>query len=149
MKKTKIIIIATFLVVFGAGIAAGRFWASTQKRPSSRESWLAAQLKLDSDQKKQVEEIWKAVRVSRKAQTEQRKALADARETGVLNLLTEEQKVEYAKLIEEFDEARADMAAEREIVFNQAVANTKSILRPEQREKYEQLLAKYPKSDGK
>jgi Spy/CpxP family protein refolding chaperone len=149
MKKTKLIMIATFLIVFAAGIVMGRSWtAERNSHPRSRESWLAKELKLDTEQRKSIEEIWGGVmRESRKAQGERRKALTDKRDAAVLALLSEEQKVEYDRIMAEYEQARAQMTAEREAAFNEAVARTKAILTDEQREKYEQLLTRFPRGE--
>jgi hypothetical protein len=148
MSKAKIILIAAFILALGAGMVVGMVAARTAP-PANRRSWLADELSLSPDQQDKMKTIWSEVMDNAGRRNEdRRRALQKEREDRVLSLLTDAQKVEYKKLIDEFAAKRAELDKEREKSFKEAVERTKQILSAPQRARYEEILKHGPPGPG-
>jgi Spy/CpxP family protein refolding chaperone len=150
---TRLIVIVGFVVAFSAGFLIGISPAGNRIEPATEqtserrgrgpESWLAEQLSLTSDQQKQMKDIWSEVaKRGGRHQREERSRLRKERDEAIAALIREEDRAAYEQIVKEFEEKNRAMDAEARAAFQQAVARTKEILTPEQRQKYEEILSK-------
>jgi Spy/CpxP family protein refolding chaperone len=145
MTKTKVLLVVAFVATLAAGIVVGLSVSRARHRPHG-PSWLAAELDLSDAQRQQMHEIWSETMSNAfRSRWEQRRAMAEARDQAILDLLTDEQRARYDAILEAYARKRKEMEQQREEAFKQAVERTKQILTPEQAAKYEELLKKRPK----
>ena len=166
----KIMVVIGFLVAFAAGLAVGFEMRRTSHAqapttteppvrttgPSTRGSrspggWIASELKLDAEQRKKMDAIWSDVaRGGREESDKERDALRKKRDEAILALVGADNKATYDDLQKQYRDDQQAMERKMRGRFEKAVEETKAILTPEQREKYEQLLARHrpPDRDG-
>ena len=141
-KKTQALLFTSFGLVLAAGFALGAV-ITARKPPDEPRSWLADELHLNARQKEQLHDIWsETMGQLHTAHNRKRRELLEARERAVLDMLSPDQQERYRLIQEEYESRRADLGAERQQAFDQAVARTKEILTPEQRAAYEKILAR-------
>jgi Spy/CpxP family protein refolding chaperone len=140
MNKTRIIMIAAFLLVFAAGVSLGLL--INRSKPSSRHfSVLATELNLTPPQREQMEKIWENVMgaVSRD-HGQKRAALQQERDKDILSLIPDDQRAKY-DLVQQYYSFKMDsLSKERDRAYEQAVEQSKKILTPEQAQKYDVLM---------
>lgn len=142
MTKTKVLLAVAFVVTLAAGVAVGLSVSRLEHRPPG-PSWLSAELDLSRQQRDQMRQIWSdVIGTEERRRWEQRKALAQARDDAIVALLTEEQRPQYEKILEDFSRNMEELRQDRKRAFEQAVARTKEILTPEQAAKYDELMKK-------
>ena len=147
MTKTKILLVAVFLVTFAAGAVASRLsWPSEHRPPGP--SFLTAELNLTTEQREQMHNIWEAMRGGERSQWEQRRTFGQERDAAIAALMTAEQKPQYEKVLQDYTRKVDEMSQDRKKAFDQAVEKTKQILTPEQAVKYEEMLKKMPERGG-
>jgi Spy/CpxP family protein refolding chaperone len=148
MTKTKILLVAVFLVTFAAGVVVGRLtWESGHRPPGP--SFLAAELNLTAEQREKMHTIWtEAMSDGGRRQWDQRKVLGQERDAAIAALMTPEQKPQYEKILQDYTRKLDEQGQERKKAFDLAVEQTKQILTPEQVAKYEELLKKMPERGG-
>jgi Spy/CpxP family protein refolding chaperone len=166
----KIMVVIGFLVAFAAGLAVGFEMRRTSHAqapttteppvrttgPSTRGSrspggWIASELKLDAEQRKKMDAIWSDVaRGGREESDKERDALRKKRDEAILALVGADNKAKYDDIQKQYRDDQQAMERKMRGRFEKAVEETKAILTPEQREKYEQLLARHrpPDRDG-
>lgn len=135
ITRTKVILLVSFLLTFGAGTALGLLTSWPEDRSSGR-SRLWSDLNLTDEQREQMREIWSDVMGRRRGE---RRALAKERDEAVVALLTEEQLPQYERIMQEYRRKMEELSRERQRRVQEAVERTKRILTPEQAEKYEEL----------
>lgn len=142
MTKAKMILIASFLVVFAAGTSLGVLIAGRMRPPPPPPgSRLAHQLKLSAEQQDQMHKIWEEVMGSVFSQRgERREALGQERDQAILGLLSEAQRAQYDAIQQEYRRKVDELSQERKRAFDEAVERTKKILTPEQAAKYDELM---------
>ena len=103
MSRSRILLIACFLVTFAAGAAAGLLAGKIRNaKPGGHgHSWLMDQLGLSESQRSQIREIWsKAGESSGRAYGDRRRALGEARDKALGELVdaltTEHQAAQLA-----------------------------------------------------
>ena len=143
VSRQLLLTVLVFVVALGSGAVIG--WNLPHHRNSPRpqeRSWLADELKLTSDQREKMRSIWSAMlpegqgRQGRHNDT--RRQLIRERDEGIAALIPAEKKADYEKVLAHFQQQEEEMSREREKAFAKAVEQTKLILNPEQRVKYEQ-----------
>ncbi|MDD4888374.1 MAG: Spy/CpxP family protein refolding chaperone [Phycisphaerae bacterium] len=140
MTKTKLILVACFLLVFLAGGSLGMLLFRCKAKPEPR-SWLADELKLTDAQREQMRKIWsEAPGPWSRASNEKRHAAATQRDGDIRELLSEPQRMRYEAIQKDFAKAMEDLSQEQRKAFDEAVAKTKQILTPEQAEKYAAIM---------
>jgi len=148
VKKAKLLLTLSLLLTFAAGLALGCLLErgrGSRDRPGPRRSWLTRELGLTPQQEQQMHAIWSEnVGQLRRSRGERRRALWEQRKRAVRDLLSEEQQLQYDRLLADYEQKLAALEAEANESFDQAVARTKKILTPEQRAKYEELLGRMP-----
>ena len=146
---TRLVVILGFLVAFGAGLTAGLAWRHGDEAEEPGRggpgSWIAAQLKLSPQQREQMDAIWSsAVREGGGRDGWQRKLeLRRQRDEAIAALVPESSKADYQRVLDEYTAASDALDAQRRASFEQAVEKTRQILTPQQREQYEQIMARH------
>ncbi len=144
MTKARLILIAAFCVVFVAGTFTGAAFMRTAEKPRERDSWLAKELDLTPGQRKQLHEIWseagQSMRAARDEQRRQQRALRAERDEAIQGLLTEEQRMRYAELMQEYERRSAELDDRMREAFAEAREKTMQVLNEEQQAKYEELM---------
>lgn len=142
-----------FIIALGSGMVIGMNLPqhSSSPRPQER-SWLADELKLTSEQREKMRAIWSAMlpegqgRSGERGGTgrhgEARRQLIKDRDEGIAALIPADKKAEYESVLARFEQREEELSHEREKAFQKVVEQTKQILSPEQRVKYEELLKK-------
>ncbi len=163
----RIMVIIGFLVAFAAGLTVGREMRRTpilakapadpttraSTGPASRGSrspggWFASQLNLSPDQQKKMDAIWSEVaRGGRQEMDKGRDALGKQRDEAILALVGPDNKPAFDKIQKDYQDEQRAMERTMRGRFEKAVEETKAVLDPEQREKYEKLLARYRPSE--
>jgi uncharacterized membrane protein len=157
---TRLVVIVGFLVAFAAGLVVGSAWQQpvagantpapgattgpTTRRGRGPEGWLAQQLELTPDQVKQLESIWSdTARRGNRDHMQKRMQIRKDRDDAIVQLMADSpQRDAYQKILDEYAARNEKLEAEWRSAFQQAVENTKAMLSPPQREKYEALLAR-------
>lgn len=144
MTKQILLTVFLFVVALGSGIVVG--WNIPHDRPAMRrdQSWLGNELKLSSEQREKMKNIWAEVlqHGGPRHGSDARRQFAKERDEAVVALLTPEQKTAYDRISEKYNQRVADLSKEREAAFQRAVEQTKAMLTPQQRMKYEEMLAR-------
>ena len=135
ITRTKVVLLVSFLLTFGAGTSVGLLISRPENRPSDKSrSWMG--LNLTDEQREQMREIWSSAMGRGRGE---RRLLAKERDKAVVALLTEEQLPRYEQIVGEYERKMKDLSRERQRRIQEAVERTKRILTPEQVEKYEEL----------
>jgi Spy/CpxP family protein refolding chaperone len=152
VTRTKILLVLSLAVVFAAGGAVG--YAVRRQTPPEppherrRRSWLTDELNLKPEQREQMQEIWSEAMEPTRGEFGQRGRIYEERNEAVRALLNEDQQAEYDRILEETERRLQELSDARrrafEEAFEKAVARTKEILTPEQRQKYEEMLSRMP-----
>ncbi|MEI7836308.1 MAG: Spy/CpxP family protein refolding chaperone [Planctomycetota bacterium] len=143
MSRSKILLIVCFTVTFAAGGAAGLLVGSIGKgkRGGHGHSWLMDQLDLSESQRGQMREIWsKAGEGSGKSYWDRRRALGEARDKAVGDMVSPEQKERFEAIMKDYADKLKELSDQRKKEYDQAVERTKQILTPEQGPKYDELM---------
>lgn len=120
-----------------------------RRGPGSPGSWLAQQLDLSTDQQQQLDAIWSEVARDRgREQWDMRSKLRKERDDAIAALIPEDRKAEYERIHSDYDARVEDMESQWRSRFQQAVEKTKAILTPDQREKYDAILARHDRDRG-
>lgn len=152
MTRQLLLTVLVFVVAMGSGMVIGvnlpRHGESAHPRG---RSWLADELKLTPQQREKMKTIWEQMlpggsdRESwQRRQSETRRRLYKERDEAIAALVPAEKKGEYEKVLARLDQQMTDMRREQEKAYQKTVEETKAILNPEQRAKYEELLKKAP-----
>jgi Spy/CpxP family protein refolding chaperone len=99
------------------------------------------ELNLNAEQKDRMKEIWADfARGGPREHEEKRRQLRRQRDEEIAALIRPEEMGEYDKIQNRYDDAVAGLDKEMRRKFDERVKQTKEILTPEQREKYEKIL---------
>ncbi len=145
-SKLKVLVFITFVVALATGIAAGMVY--TRKLPAEQEMkpamsdrpTLSDELSLTPGQREQMKVIWEKTRLSAADFFDDAQNLQKGRDEAVLAILNNEQKAQFEKISQGFANRFDALTARREALFQNAVEQTRQILSPAQREKYEEVL---------
>jgi Spy/CpxP family protein refolding chaperone len=154
---TKLLILAGFCIAFVAGLMMGL--SSPQRaavapgtqsvtpttgptsRPMRHRGFLASELGLTSEQQAQLDKIWSetARRGMRESEDPRRQYRKD-REDAIVALIRAEDQPAYKQILEDYQKKMESLDTQRRAAFQSAVEQTKALLTPEQRTKYEAIL---------
>ncbi|MCX5662303.1 MAG: periplasmic heavy metal sensor [Planctomycetota bacterium] len=158
MSKTKLIVVVVFVAAFAAGAATGLVFRPFPHHPPGPgggpgpergPSWLVTELSLSQAQQDEMLKIWGSVgRSGWQEESEKRQALQKQRDEAIRKLVPASALAELDKVNDAFAKGYADLGEQRRQRFDAAVAKTKAILTPEQRAKYEAILARRPEGRG-
>ncbi|GMV97806.1 MAG: periplasmic heavy metal sensor [Phycisphaerae bacterium] len=150
---SRFIVLVCFLVAFAAGLAVGlQSWHVTEpaSRPDERrKGWLVEELGLTPEQQEQMNRIWSETAWGGRGEREERRrALARQRDEAIAALVRPEDRPQYDEVMRHYSEQKAAIDREAHEAFENAVEQTKGILNPQQREKYETILKNRPRGPG-
>lgn len=150
---TRTVVVIGFLVAFAAGWSVGMNRRGADSEPASRSGrhggWLAAELKLTADQQKQLEQIWSDVaKGGWRDRMDRRRQLSRERDEAIAALVRSEDKPRLDEILRQYAESAAAMERESRASYQSAVDRTKAMLTPEQRAKYEEILARHESERG-
>ncbi len=148
-------VVVGFVLALGAGVVVG--FAVAGHRPaagpigstpvppatlsSGRRDWLADQLGLDATQRERVRVIWsESMRAAGQQNADRSRALKKERDDAIQAMLSDAQKAQYQKVMQDYAAKVAEAGHERDKAFEDAINRTKLVLNESQRQQYEQLL---------
>jgi Spy/CpxP family protein refolding chaperone len=151
---TRLVVVFGFLVAFAAGLVVGLRPRPAAPAPTTRPSrhggWLAAELKLTPEQQEQMEKIWSETAFrGRHDREEQRRELTRQRDDAIANLIRPEDKPAYEEALKTFSDRTEALDNESRLAFQAAVEQTKQILSPQQRTRYEQFRQRQESERGR
>ncbi len=141
-----------FLVAFAAGLTVG---IESQKPDGPQESsgrrcgGLSTELNLTPQQREQMHRIWSdTARRGGREREERRRELWRERDQAIAQLIRPEDQAQYDQVIQSYTEKLAALDQEWRTSFDAAITQTKEILTPEQREKYDRMLQRHRSERG-
>jgi Spy/CpxP family protein refolding chaperone len=149
---TKFVVVIGFLVSFAAGLMVGSIdrkrteppaapTTAPTTRPHRGGGWITSELGLDADQQKAMEQIWsETAGKGRRELEERRREIRKDRDEALTALVRPEDKPKYDQILKDYQDQQQAIESEMRANFEMAVKQTKELLTPEQRAKYEQLL---------
>jgi Spy/CpxP family protein refolding chaperone len=152
---TKLVVIIGFCVAFAAGLTVGRSrqWQADTQQPGSpsvpstrpsRASFLASELNLNAQQQEQLKQIWsEAARGGRGESEKRRQQLREKRDADIEALIPAGDKANYQQVLSAYRAELDAMDREMRERFRNSVEETKKVLTPEQRAKYEEILSRH------
>jgi Spy/CpxP family protein refolding chaperone len=155
---TKVVVIIGFLISFSAGLVVGlsvrpepipivsNRESSTRDRPRNPGpgSFLAAHLKLNREQREEMDKIWsEPFGRGRFEQDKKRRQFRDERDEAIAALVRPAEYDKYDQVLKTYADRLSELDKEAKAAFEKAVEKTKLILNPEQRVKYEEFLTKH------
>lgn len=150
MSRTKVVILAAFVLVLGAGVVAGRLWARLPGAvtPEGRSpSWLADQLNLTSEQRQQMDAIWAEAKQKLDQKVERRRSLDHERDQAIADLLGPEQWAAYGRLVDDFRAKRNEVDKERFALIRDANERSRALLAEGQRKTWDQIRQSHRERD--
>ncbi|MDP9174646.1 MAG: hypothetical protein M3O30_12385 [Planctomycetota bacterium] len=146
MRRTVLILISAFLLTLAAGGVVGRIAMSPPKAPAVGPDggWLAQQLQLSDDQRSRVQSIWDHTHSEMDQHMQQLRAIDQDFQQNLLNLLDSDQKTRYLALRDKANSAAAGIYSDIRADVDRSIEQTKAVLTPQQVEKYNQLLTRFP-----
>jgi hypothetical protein len=91
-----------------------------------------------------VQAIWDQTHQDMNARLEERRAIDQDFQRSVLDLLTSDQKTRYESLRAGAAAKAAAVRTDMQTVVDSSIEKTRAILTQQQREKYDELLARFP-----
>lgn len=108
-----------------------------------REGWLTRELELRPEQQKAISQIWSQMnRQAGPDDRERRRGWQREKDQAIQSLIPPDRLAEFQAIEAKYAQLISEQDAMRRAAFDQAVAKTKEVLDPAQREKYEQWLAR-------
>jgi Spy/CpxP family protein refolding chaperone len=146
MRRTVLILISAFLLTLAAGGVVGRIAMSPIKAPvvGPDGGWLAQQLQLTDNQRSRVQSIWDHTHSEMDQNIQQRRAIDEEFQQNLLNLFDADQKARYFALRDKANAAAEGINSEMRADVDRSIEQTKAVLTPQQVEKYNQLLTRFP-----
>jgi Spy/CpxP family protein refolding chaperone len=154
---TKLVVIFGFLVAFAAGVIVGSSRQQLQQqqvttsaaqttapatRPN-RESELNALLNLRPEQQQALKKIWSEIADrGRKEHDERRRELRRQRDEKIAALFSPADKAKFDQVHKDYEAQTQALEREMRSAFQRSVEQTKEVLDPDQRTKYEEWLRK-------
>ena len=134
--------LAAICLVFVSGVAVGVV-GRRALRPIKYHSVLVEELDLTPDQRYKLQQIWGDVARNRtRVPVEELQKVDDERWRAIERMLTPEQRAEYEQIQEQFEARMRDLEPGNRERVAAAEEQTRQVLTPAQREKYDQLLAR-------
>jgi Spy/CpxP family protein refolding chaperone len=142
MFRSKIILVLTVLLMLGAGFVLGQISARMQGGPPPGDrppSWLADQLDLTADQRKQMDAIWGETKQKIGKTFEARRAIDKERDQAIVALLDDKQRGAYEQILDKAKQRRTALDQEREAAMRDANERSRALLNDRQKERWETL----------
>ncbi len=144
-NKTTAVLMAVFVLALAAGVVAGTLVSRLpvgggSAVPLEARSPLTDRLRLNETQRDQMRGIWEDVRkLSAQCLVDGQRAQKD-RDDQIFKILTPEQKVQWDVINTQFAGKLKALSEQREAAFRKAVERTLTILSPEQRKTYQEMI---------
>ena len=140
MKRTRILVVVSFVVAFAAGLVLGAALGHTAAPPPSRP-FLGDQLKLTPDQQQKMGEIWSSTMQNWfRTYGERRHALQAQRDQLIGEMLTPVQQMQHDVIIQEYEKGVSELAQEGGKAREEAKKRTMELLTESQRKQFEEIL---------
>jgi Spy/CpxP family protein refolding chaperone len=134
--------LAAICLVFASGVAVGVV-GRRAFQPNKFQSVLVQELDLTPDQRRKIQRIWSEVAENHTPVPMSEIEKADAeRWQAIDQLLTPEQRTQYAQIQQRLDARMQGFDQGNRARIARAEEQTRQLLTPPQREKYERLLAR-------
>jgi Spy/CpxP family protein refolding chaperone len=158
---TKLVVIIGFCVAFAAGLTVGLSRqrgvdqtaapAAPTSRPSHRgSSFLASELNLTPEQQEQLKHIWESSGGGRSEHEKRRAELREKRDAAMEALIPAQDKPKFQQAMDDYRAGLDGMDREMRDRFRKNVDETKKVLTPEQRVKYEEFVKTHsPPTSGR
>lgn len=141
-RKLFIFALAAICLVFVSGVAVGVV-GRRAFQPNRFQSVLVEELDLTPDQRRQIQQIWSSVAENHAPVPMAELEKADAeRWQAIDRLLTPQQRTQYALIQQRFEARMQELDQGNRERVARAEEQTRQLLTPAQREKYERLLAR-------
>src|SRR2546429_5397075 len=141
-RKLFIFALAAICLVFVSGIAVGVV-GRRAFQPNKFQSVLVEELDLTPDQRHKIQQIWSKVAENQSPVPMSEIEKADAeRWQAIDQLFTPQQRTQYAQIQQRFEARMQGLDQGNRARVAAAEEQTKRLLTPTQREKYERLLAR-------
>lgn len=137
-----VVFVAALVAGGAAGMLATRYFAPAQPEAPAGELPLSEALQLTPDQREQIRQIWESVRSVNQNSYAETQMLQHLEDDEILKLLNDEQKKEFARIHQVYQDKFTAADAKRKLAFDQAVEKTKQLLNAEQRRRYEEILTR-------
>ena len=141
-RKLFISALAAICMVFASGVAVGVV-GRRAFQPTKFGSVLVEELDLTLDQRFKLQQIWSEVAKGRRPVPMEELDKVDAeRWQAIDQLLTPEQRTQYVQIQQRFEDRMQELERGNRERVAAAEEQTRQVLTPPQREKYERLLAR-------
>ena len=141
-RKLFVSALATMCLVFASGVAVGVV-GHRAFQPIKYHSVLVEELGLSPDQRYKLQRIWGDVAKSRtRVPVEELQKVDDERWQAIDELLTPEQRTRIARIQEQFEARMRELEPGNRERVAAAEEQTRQVLTPAQREKYDRLLSR-------
>jgi len=143
MGKAKIILTILFVLTLSSGLVAGMLvsrFPGVKPGTAVARTPLAEELGLTQDQNEKMRVIWEGVKGKVDECFQSAQSVQKKRDDAVLGLLTDEQKVKFARIQANCSEALASLKTERDGAFDVAVKETETFLTEVQKLRYREIL---------
>jgi Spy/CpxP family protein refolding chaperone len=149
---TRIVLVIGFIVAFSAGLVCGLAVrghevqaspAATSRpvAPGGPGGLLATELALTPEQREQMKRIWgENARTLRHQQDQRRTQARKERDEAIAALVRPEDRERYDRVLRTHTERQAEIERELRASWQNGVEETRMILTPEQRTKYDEFL---------
>ena len=134
----------TAVLVLCAGVVLGRLSArlAVETPPSPQghpPSWLQDQLGLSTDQRQQMDAIWAEVKQQMATDRDRRREFDHERDEAIQNLLSDQQKLVYQEIYNEYHTKRQQMENARDALIKNAEERSRQLLNDSQKVRWDQL----------
>ncbi len=141
-RKLFVFALAAICLVFASGVAVGVVGRRAFK-PIKYHSVLVEELGLTPDQRYKLQQIWGGVAKSRtRVPVEELEKVDAERWQAIDRLLTPEQRTQFVQIQDRFEARMRELEPGNRARVAAAEEQTRQVLTPAQREKYERLLAR-------
>lgn len=141
-RKLFIFALAAMCLVFASGVGVGVV-GRRALQPNKFHSVLVEELDLTPDQRHKIQQIWSKVAENHSPLPMAELEKADAeRWRAIDQLLTPQQRTQYAQIQQRFEARMQELDGGNRAQVAEAEEQTRQLLTPAQREKYERLLAR-------
>ena len=146
MTRWRIIVVLLFIIAFGAGLSVGKLSHQPASSPSQRgPSWLSQELGLTPEQRQSMLDIWDKVNHSGFDESSLRRDLQKQRSDAIAQLVPQDKQAQLKQINDDYSKRSAELSSQRHQRFMDAIEKTKAVLKPDQRKKYEEILAQRDK----
>jgi hypothetical protein len=148
-RRGQVMLIGVAVLALSAGVAAGllagRLPGTDESNiiPAIDRTPLVEELRLDAQQRQQMQAIWEGVREEVRRAYLQAQELQNRRDGALVALLNDEQKAKFALISQDYAERFAELSKRRDQSFQDAVDQTNKLLDEQQRATYKRIIERH------